>query len=141
MSNVDKLQLTDFDCLTCGSYLQILKAYIPFVPANMQSSLAVFIRMIELIWTMDFYKKGPPLTMQKQTTDLKDILKEIRPCCPGKDLEILETFSNLGNINEIMNLYNTVSNADNAAENPITSALLSPKQKELYEKYKKSLNI
>ena len=60
----------------------------------------------------------------------------MRPCCAGKDLEILETFSNFGNISEIMEMYKKAG----SGSPDILSSVLSPSQKEMYEKYRKILN-
>ena len=132
----NKLQLTDFDCITCGSYFQMLKGYIPFIPPDKQSTVAIFIRMAELIWTVEFYKNGPSPALRREAGDIKDIIRELRPCCAGKDLEILETFSNFGNISEIMEMYKKAG----SGSPDILSSVLSPSQKEMYEKYRKILN-
>lgn len=130
------LILTEFDTITCGSYFQMIKAYLPYIDRDHQKMVAIFIRLMELIQTMDFYKTARTLP-HKNKSESSDILNDIKKYCPRKDCEILETISNLGNISEIMKVYESMNQkTDDGIAN-----FLSPKQRELYENYKKMLNI
>lgn len=130
------LILTEFDNLTCGSYFQMIKAYVPYIDKEHQKIIAIFIRLMELIQTMDFYKTAKCLP-DKSAREPSDIMKDIKRYCPKKDCEILETISNLGNISEAMKVYENMNK--NSADGVF--AFLSPKQQELYNNYKKMLDV
>lgn len=130
------LILTEFDNLTCGSYFQMIKAYVPYIDKEHQKIIAIFIRLMELIQTMDFYKTAKCLP-DKSAREPADIMKDIKRYCPKKDCEILETISNLGNISEAMKVYENINK--NSTDGVF--AFLSPKQQELYNRYKKMLDV
>ena len=48
------MELTEFDIATTNQEIQMLKAFIPFVEPSLQRTLALCIRLFELISTLDF---------------------------------------------------------------------------------------
>ena len=65
--------MTPFDCITTPDWLYMFKLMIPYTPANIQHSLALFIRFQEMQYTMrhfhGFSKSKPS----------NSILNDIRP--------------------------------------------------------------
>ncbi|MCM1308668.1 MAG: hypothetical protein NC223_08725 [Butyrivibrio sp.] len=162
MNKCDKIHLTEFDIATCGTSFQFIKAYLPYVDGSEQRMLAVFIRMAELMRTIDFYKDLPcpsPLSRSRHTPE--SIAAELGQYCSPKECEIFNLLSNFENINEMMKLYSAVSSAaqtdapfsspppaspppvfpsssENAGAktaNDMLSRFLSPEQQKLYEQY------
>lgn len=149
MDNKENLLLTEFDVATLSHELQMMKAFIPFMDMPQQKSFALFIRVFELIKTMDFYSNmQTPCPLHRQRHDKKDVFEEIKCYCPKKDREIFEMMSNMDNINEYYNMFQAMNSAkdstqhsDNNKQSNILKNFLSPKQQELYETYQKMLNI
>lgn len=164
MNQCDKIHLTEFDIATCGTGFQFIKAYLPFVDSSQQRMLAIFIRMAELMQTIDFYKDLPcpsPLSRSRHTPDC--IAAELSQYCSPKECEIFNLLSNFENINEMMKLYSAVSSlspdapdpdshdgpsagspcapgarpgkAGASSANDMLSKFLKPEQQKLYEQY------
>lgn len=144
MEHCESLPLTEFDIATCGTYFQMIKAYLPYTDMNQQKMLAIFIRLAELMQTLEFYKDmscNSPLS--RSNKDTKHIFDEIKRYCPKKDCEIFEMMSNLGNMNEIFNIYNAMNNPDNSGSpgNDMLKNFLSPHQQQMYEQYSRMLDL
>ncbi len=143
MNNNEPLLLTEFDIATSGNEIQMLKAFIPFVEPAHQKSLALCIRMMEFMKTMDFYNHMTyPCPLSRSSRDKKDILNEIKKFCPKKDMEILEMMSNMDKITEYIKMYEAMSAPK--SENKQTDVLknfLSPEQQKMFETYENMLNL
>lgn len=157
MNKCDKIHLTEFDIATCGTGFQFIKAYLPYVDSSQQRMLAIFIRMAELMQTIDFFKDLPcpsPLSRSRHTPE--SIAAEMRQYCSPKECEIFNLLSNFENINEMMKLYSAVSSAVSESKpddspqnefppphektgvlpgNDMLSRFLKPEQQKLYEQY------
>lgn len=157
MNKCDKIHLTEFDIATCGTGFQFIKAYLPYVDSSQQRILAIFIRMAELMQTIDFFKDLPcpsPLSRSRHTPE--SIAAEMRQYCSPKECEIFNLLSNFENINEMMKLYSAVSSAASESKpddspkngfspphektgalpgNDMLSRFLKPEQQKLYEQY------
>lgn len=139
MNNKDILPLTEFDLATSGTYLQMLKAFIPFVGLKEQKMFSIAIRVIELVSTINFFKNlTEPSPLFRGNHDKDYILKEIKRFCPQKDLEILNMITNFSNVSDLMNTFQNVS--DTSVESDLFKNFLSPDQQKLYESYQKILN-
>ena len=143
MENKDCLLLTEFDVATLSNETQMLKTFIPFMDMPQQKSFALFIRVFELIRTMDFYNNMPsPSPLHRRSHDKKDIFAEIKNFCPKKDREIFEMMSKMDNITEYYNMFQSINSpADDNKQSNILKNFLSPKQQEMYESYQKILNF
>ena len=53
---MENLPLTEFDLATSGTYMQMIKAYIPFIDLKEQRLISIAIRIAELIQTINFFK-------------------------------------------------------------------------------------
>ncbi len=155
MNNKENLPLTEFDVATLSYELQMMKAFIPFMDMPQQKSFAMFIRVFEMIKTLDFYNNMPePCPLHRSRHDKKEMFDEMKCYCPKKDREIFEMMSNMDNITEYYNMFQAMSSANDTAKQPddgkqhennkqsnILKNFLSPKQQELYESYQKMLNL
>ena len=76
------MELTEFDIATTNQEIQMLKAFIPFVEPSLQRTLALCIRLFELISTLDFYNHlGEDCPLNRKTKDKKAIFNEIKKYC------------------------------------------------------------
>ncbi len=162
MNKCDKIHLTEFDIATCGTGFQFIKAYLPYVDSSQQRMLAIFIRMAELMQTIDFYKDLPsPSPLSRSNHKPESIAAEMRQYCSPKECEIFSLLSNFENINEMMKLYSAVSSAspsdafsglnqsagpqpengsetqkaDSSPAGDMLRKFLKPEQQKLYEQY------
>lgn len=110
MSKCDKIHLTEFDIATCGTGFQLIKAYLPYIDGSEQRLLAIFIRMAELMKTIEFYRDMPcPSPLSRSVHSPEHIAAEIKDYCSPKDGGILSLMANYQNINEMMKMYSAAS--------------------------------
>ena len=48
-----------FDTLFCTNHIQMLKVLLPYMNHQMQKSMAVYIKFLELNYTIDYFRKHP----------------------------------------------------------------------------------
>ena len=139
---MDNLPLTEFDIATSGTYIQMLKAYLPYTGLKEQKTLSIAIRIVELIQTINFYRNlTEPSPLYRANHDKENMLKEIRKFCPGKDFEILDMISNYSNMNNIISAFQMAEDAkESGNNNELFKKFMSKDQQDLFESYKKILN-
>ena len=139
---MENLPLTEFDLATSGTYMQMIKAYIPFIDLKEQKFISIAIRIAELIQTINFFKNmSEPSPLFRANHDREHIIKEIRRFCPGKDFEILDMLSNYSNMSNIISAFQATNEAKESDNNGgVFKKFLSKDQQKLYESYKKILN-
>lgn len=143
MEHFETLPLTEFDIATCGTYFQMIKAYLPYTSGEQQKMFALFIRLAELMQTLEFYKNMPcPSPLARAHHDAEHIMNDIKRFCPKKDCEIFNMMSNFNNMNEIFNIYNAMNSEPQAPDksSDMLKNFLSPKQQQMYEQYSRMLN-
>lgn len=102
--------MTPFDELVVPRQLQMLKLFLPYTPSSNQQFLGVFVKFLELKETMAFFqnsgnnlhtqafnRSSPPTAME--------MLQEIKPYMPPKEAEMMDTFSNMMNIMEMVQMF------------------------------------
>lgn len=101
-----------FDTLFCTNHIQMLKVLLPYMNHQMQKSMAVYIKFLELNYTIDYFRKHPyPLCGCMQKDDSPDIFKmcsELAPYCTENEKKQLEQIKN---IQQGMNMYREMSQA------------------------------
>ncbi len=99
-----------FDTLFCTNHIQMLKVLLPYMNHQMQKSMAVYIKFLELNYTIDYFRKHPyPLCGCMQKEDSPDIFKmcsELAPYCTENEKKQLEQIKN---IQQGMNMYKEMS--------------------------------
>ena len=137
------MELTEFDIATTTQEIQMLKAFIPFVEPSLQRTLALCIRLFELISTLDFYNHlGEDCPLNRKTKDKKAIFNEIKKYCPKENMEMFEMMSNMDNISEYLKMYQAMSTPSKEnSQSDVLKNFLTPEQQKMYESYKDMLNI
>ncbi len=80
------LKMTDFDCLVTNESLQILKALLPYFPANGRHFLSVYAKIMEMQNTMRvFSQPGGGLSIcsekEREHLDFPTLIGQIREYC------------------------------------------------------------
>lgn len=137
------MELTEFDIATTNQEIQMLKAFIPFVEPSSQRTLALCIRLFELISTLDFYNHlEEDCPLNRKTKDKKAIFNEIKKYCPKENMEMFEMMSNMDNISEYLKMYQAMSTPSKEnSQSDVLKNFLTPEQQKMYESYKDMLNI
>ncbi len=94
---VDKV--TAFDALFTNNQIQKLKVLISYVDIPMQHQLAIYIKFLELKYTMELLRHYPELSVSPQQpenpSDPARICQEISPYCSPQEQKQLNQFSSL----------------------------------------------
>ena len=137
------MELTEFDIATTNQEIQMLKAFIPFVEPSLQRTLALCIRLFELISTLEIYNHlGEDCPLNRKTKDKKAIFNEIKKYCPKENMEMFEMMSNMDNISEYLKMYQAMSTPSKEnSQSDVLKNFLTPEQQKMYESYKDMLNI
>ncbi len=85
MDSNERNKVIAFDTLFSSNHIQMLKIILPCLDNQMQKTLAVYIKFLELQYTIDFYNKHPyPLCgcmTKESSSDLNSICSELLPYC------------------------------------------------------------
>lgn len=99
-----------FDTLFSTNHIQMLKVMLPYMDNQMQKTMAVYIKFLELNYTIDFYKKHPyPVCgcMDKDSShDLFKMCTELLPYCTEEERKQIEQ---IRNIFQSMEMYKEMS--------------------------------
>lgn len=110
MDSSEQNKITAFDTLFSTNHIQMLKIILSYTDNQMQKSLAVYIKFLELNYTIDFYKRNPyPLcgcTKQETSFDIFKMCGELLPYCTEKEKKQIEQ---IRNIFQSMEMYKEMS--------------------------------
>lgn len=99
MDSNEQNKVIAFDTLFSTNHISMLKVMLPYMDNQMQKSMAVYIKFLELNYTIDFYRQHPfPLCgcMEKESApDLLKLCTELLPYCTETEKKQLEQIQNI----------------------------------------------
>ena len=104
--------MTPFDEAILPKELQMLKAFLPFLPANMQKMVAIYIKWLELRYTIEYFNSNTPL---QQSPDIGNLIKCIKGLLPPEEQSQIEQFTD---IFENMDMYRDMFEGFSSAFTP-----------------------
>ena len=155
-------KIAAFDTLFSTNHTQMLKIILPHLDYRMQKSMAIYIKWLELNYTIDFYKKNPSSHCNYKKSDVAadpcSMCEELLPYCSAgerkqvkqiqefmKGMEMYQEFSKTMEIMKEFMPDMTSSGPDDttpgedssfsSAFNPLDLMMnmLSPEQKEMFD--------
>ncbi|MDO4262376.1 MAG: hypothetical protein Q4C82_09875 [Eubacteriales bacterium] len=84
--------MTPFDEAILPKELQMLKAFLPFLPAGVQKLCAVYIKWTELQYTIDYYDRHPPI---QESPDMGNVLRCMKGILPPGEQAQMEQFADM----------------------------------------------
>lgn len=81
-----------FDEAILPKELQMLKAFLPFLPANMQKITAIYIKWLELRYTIEYFNQNIPI---QQSFEIGNLLKCLKGILPQEEQSSLEQFADM----------------------------------------------
>ena len=81
-----------FDEVILPKELQMLKAFLPFLPANIQKMLAIYIKWVELQKTIEYFNQNPPI---QQSPDMGNLMKCMKGLLPPEEQSQIEQFADM----------------------------------------------
>lgn len=150
----DSSNVMAFDALYTNNQIQKLKVLLPYIDPSMQRNMAIYIKYMELRYTMDLFRKHPfqlrAASGETEKPDMKKICRELKPYCTEAETKQLEQMENMF---QTMEMYQEMSQTMSAmqemfpdmgkegAENNASSmedllmGMLSPEQKAMYDAF------
>ncbi len=100
-NNPDKIQA--FDALFTNNQIQICKILLPYLEPTLQKSLAIYIKCMELQYTLTHFSRNPEFVMPAfACKDNHQICDEIHPFLNPVQQKQVEQFTNMfANMNQI----------------------------------------
>lgn len=117
---------TDFDTIINSNKTNIVKAAIPYMNVENQKKIAILIKFIELINTMNLYNNhiiNQIPELNKTSCTKKDLLMALRPNCSNKNKKLIDIILGFDNLKSMMSLTNDNNNnlMDNSDLNNTTN--------------------
>lgn len=96
-----------FDTLYTTNHMKILKLLIPYLETEYQKKLAVFIKLQELMFTLNFFRQYSaslysPDFKQGKKMDLNTLIPLLIPYCNEAEKNIISQFSQIQNMMNMM---------------------------------------
>lgn len=132
--------LTEFDQLTLGNSTQIIKAILPFFDVRTQRILSIFIRIRELMTTIDFYRNRAAGVFAKGGRfNQSDLLNVLRKYCPDINLDMVDSFNTFMQMENMMSAMSGTAESDNSDGFNMAQNMMNPEQQKSYERFLKEL--
>lgn len=165
--NEETSNVMAFDALYTNNQIQKLKVLLPYIEPSMQKHMAIYIKYMELKYTIELFKRHPfhihSTYRDKESPDFGKICKELKPYCTeseNKQLEqmvsMLKTMDMYQEMSQTMSIMQemfpdmgmSASNESDSGENTskgpsmenLLMGMLTPEQKAMYETFSNTLS-
>jgi len=126
MENISD-KVVAFDTLFTTNHIQMLKILMSYVEPSRQKTMAVYIKFLELQYTLSFFKKHPHSSLSHHPKDdppgTSKILEEILPFCTPDQQEQFRQIKNMmdtfENMQEMMETIQMMKELFPEGENPL----------------------
>ncbi len=81
-----------FDEVILPKELQMLKAFLPFLPSSMQKMLAIYIKWVELQKTIEYFSQNPPI---QKSPDMGNLMQCMKGLLPPEEQSQMEQFADI----------------------------------------------
>lgn len=148
-----------FDALYTNNQIQKLKVLLPYIDPSMQKNMAIYIKYMELRYTMDLFRKHPlqirAASGETEKPDMKRICHELKPYCTETEVKQLEQMESMF---QTMEMYQEMSQtmsamqemfpdmskegADSGSSSSMEDLLmgmLSPEQKAMFDTFSSTM--
>lgn len=89
MSEQEQDKVAAFDTLFTNNHIQMLKLLLPYLDLSLQKNLAIYIKYLELQYTMKFFQHFPNLHLsplkKQEAPELGNLCEEFAPYCTEQE--------------------------------------------------------
>ncbi len=143
-----------FDALYTNNQIQKLKVLLPYVEPSMQKNMAIYIKYMELKYTMDLCRKHPfhicSTPPEESPPDVKRLCQELKPYCTEAEVRQLEQMESMlqtmemyqemsHTMSAMQDMFPHMGNEDadqsSASMENILMGMLSPEQKAMFDAF------
>lgn len=146
MGNQETDCIAAFDTLYTSNQMQMLKILLPYMQADMQSLIAVYIKFNELLIALRFSKEcssHSPTFQQRKDLNLPALANDLSPFLNREEKDMLHKFSemqdmmeNLGQITQMMQM---MEGTDGSPDS-ILNNFLSEEQMSMFKMFQEDLS-
>lgn len=111
-------EITPFDDLVNSHEQQLLKAAIPYLPADKQKFLSIYVKFSELMNTIRLMSNTEDSMLVACSVEEEDAISAIKKYCTKKEAEVLDNFLQM---QQMFSLYKEMQNG--TEDNQIMSLL------------------
>lgn len=143
-----------FDALYTNNQIQKLKVLLPYIEPTMQKNMAIYIKYMELKYTMNLCRKHPfhicSAPSEEQMPDIKKLCQELKPYCTEAEvrqldqmesiLQTMEMYQEMSHTMSAMqemfpNMGSEDSDQTSSSMENILMSMLSPEQKAMFDAF------
>lgn len=99
MDNNEHDKITAFDTLFTTNHIQMMKIVMPYFEKEMQKNIAVYIKYLELQYTLSYFRSHSfelyDCSTEKEEFNISKICSEVLPYCTAGEKEKIEQISGL----------------------------------------------
>lgn len=125
--------MTPFDEWTVPNELHTLKLLLPYTPSASQPALGMLVKVMELQHAMEYFQnRRQDIKSQEFSRDFSsplEMLEEIAPYLPPEQANMIDTFRNIMNIMEMVQMMQTFTDSGSmspSAESDSSGSSVSP---------------
>lgn len=122
MEDIRPNKVADFDARFTNNHINMLKVLMPFLPPSMQRNMAVYIKYMELQYTMQYFRHHPYESnrlgllsggcKKESPLDFSVICEELLPYCSPREkqqfTQIRDLFQTMRNMQDMMEMAETM---------------------------------
>ena len=126
--------MTPFDQLVNPPSLYSLKLFLPYTPPSLQRFLAIYIKFLELRYTMEYFRGFPSHPSQK------GMLSDLKPYLDEQERNMMEQAESMMSMMEMVQQMQSMAyNSSDQEWNPmdLMKGMLTPEQQEMFDTYNK----
>ena len=129
MSEREQDKVWAFDTLFTNNHIQKLKILMPYFDRPMQKNMAVYIKFLELQYTLNFFRRYPSADLgplpREDSMDISKLCDEMIPYCTQSERSQMENMQNMfrtfENYKEMMEMVQMMKDMFPEGENPMNS--------------------
>lgn len=154
MSQQNSDHVLAFDTLYTTNHIQMLKVLLPHLPQKQKNEFAVFIKYMELQYTIELSRKSKHkinicTASSAEALDIASLIEELQPYCTEQERKtfsrMAETFQTLHMFQDIQkykDLFSTMSDSENDSGessnmdmSQMLKGMLSPEQQAMFDMF------
>lgn len=146
MDNYKPDSITAFDTLYTTNHLQMLKILLPHLQEDMQPHVAVYIKLNELLFALQFSKESRINTIscsRKKEIDIQELICEISPYLSGNEKEMLKKLADMkDNMEKFQQISQLMQMMDGMSDSPesMLQGFLSEEQMAMFKMFQEDLS-
>lgn len=157
MDNIKTDQVLAFDTLFTNNHIQKMKIFLPLLDDSMQKNFAVYIKYLELQYTISFFERKESdlhiCSRKQQKASMDDIFDELICYCSESEKksinqmkQMMNTFKTIQEMQPFLEMMNAMSSEQTQGDGngsgfntDMLKQMLTPEQQAMFEMFQNTL--